>query len=65
MATKGESARTKFADMYKDDTTDEVGDPKAGLEDESQEGDGGHYEIGECIADIESALSRLKAKVGK
>lgn len=62
MATKGESARTKFADMYKDDNTDEVGDPKAGLgdtDDEDEESGG----VDECISTIESALAKLKSKV--
>lgn len=66
MATKGESARTKFADMYKDDKTDEEGDPKAGIDNDGDEDDeDGDYSVSECIADVESALKRLKSKVGK
>ncbi len=59
--TKGESARDKFSDLYADDETDEDGDPDAGDDGESSD-DG---DVSECIADIESALSRLKSKVGK
>jgi len=64
MKTKGESsARSKFSDLYADYKTDEEGDPKAGTESNGDEDDG--YDVSECIADIESALARLKSKVGK
>lgn len=68
--TKGESARTKFADLYADDETGEEGDPAAGDDGESDGDDGGDVSecMSKCIADIESALARLKrlkSKVGK
>ena len=59
--TKGEDARSKFSSLYKDDKTGEEGDPQAGDDGEETEESG---DVGECIADIEAALSRLKSKVG-